>query len=233
VRGTTGTPVRLQYEKLGKIRWIGHRDVARALERAFRVVRLPLAFTEGFSPHPKVSFGLALSTGHESVAEYLDLVLAEDVDVDGLLEPISDALPEGMAVVGAELLVDRAPALQEAVTAVEWRVQIEPNAGARDRIAAGLEATALPTMRRRKGRDVLEDVRPVIRSLDICDESTVEMELHTQPRSAKPGEVLAAIGGLTEVRALRTHQWIERDGTRLAPLAADTRPRAPQEVRAS
>ena len=61
------------------------------------------------------------------------------------------------------------------------------------------------------------------------------MELTTQPRSAKPGDVLAAIaratgfaGGLAEARALRTHQWIERDGTRLEPLDADTRPRAPE-----
>jgi radical SAM-linked protein len=255
MKGTAGVPVRLKYEKLGKIRWIGHRDVARAVERAFRVVQLPLAFTEGFSPHPKVSFGLALSTGHESVAEYLDLVLTDDVDVDALMQPISDALPEGMAVVGAAPLADRAPALQEVVTSVEWHVEIEPNTDSSNRITTGLEAAALPTTRRRKGREVVEDVRPVIRSLTVIDETTVEMELHTQPRSAKPGEVLAAIGGLTEVRALRTHQWIERDGTRLEPLAADsvglasenggsaavwgrdpsarTRPRAPQEVRAT
>jgi radical SAM-linked protein len=222
VKGTTGVPIRLKYEKIGKIRWIGHRDVARAMERAFRVVQLPLAFTEGFSPHPKVSFGLALSTGHESEAEYLDLVLAEDVDVDQIPAVISDALPAGMAVVGAQRLVDRAPALQEAVTSVAWRVEIAPGAGTRDQIAAGLAAPTLETMRHRKGRDILEDVRPVIRSIDVHDDTTVDMELHTQPRSAKPGEVLAAIGGITEVRALRTHQWIERDGARLEPLDADT-----------
>jgi radical SAM-linked protein len=228
MRGTTGIPVRIKYGKLGKIRWIGHRDVARAMERAFRVVQLPLAFTEGFSPHPKVSFGLALSTGHESEAEYLDLVLAEDVDLDMLPPTISEALPTGIAVVGAEHLVDRAPALQEAVTAVKWRVEIAPSPHARERIAAGLEASALETTRRRKGREVREDVRPVIRSVVVQDDATVEMELNTQPRSAKPGEVLAAIGGLTEVRALRTHQWIERDGARLEPLDADTRRRTPE-----
>ncbi len=255
MKGTSGVPVRLQYEKLGKIRWIGHRDVARAIERAFRVMQLPLAFSEGFSPHPKVSFGLALSTGHESVAEYLDLVLTDDVDLAATLEPLSDALPEGMAVVDAVRLVDRAPALQEAVTAVSWRVEIEPDAGVAGRIAAGLRAAALPATRRRKGRDVIEDVRPVIRCLAVSDDATVAMELHTKPRSAKPGEILAAIGGPPEVRALRTHQWIERDGERLDPLAADavglastargatavpardsstdTRPRVPLEVRAS
>ena len=232
MRGTAGFPVRLEYSKRGKIRWIGHRDVARALERAFRVVQLPLAFTEGFSPHPKVSFGLALSTGHESDAEYLDLVLAEPVELNAMPPRLSEALPEGMAVTGVVPLVDRAPALQEAVTAVEWQVEIESAADVKERIASGLAAPELTTTRRRKGREVLEDVRPVVRSITLLDATTIDMELNTQPRGAKPGEVLAAIGGLTEVRARRTHQWIERDGARLSPLDADTRPHA-YEVRAS
>jgi radical SAM-linked protein len=214
--------IRVRYTKLGKIRWISHRDVARAMERAFRVVQLPLAFSEGFSPHPKVSFGLALSTGHESEAEYLDVVLTRDVDLDAMCAQMSDALPEGIDVVGAAPLVDRAPALQEAVTAVTWRVNVE-GTDVRDRVAAGLAAASLTATRRRKGREVVEDVRPVVRSMNVIDDATVEMEMNTQPRGAKPGEVLAAIGGLTEVRALRTHQWIERDGARLEPLDADTR----------
>src|SRR5580692_12458725 len=123
VRGGAANPVRLRYAKRGKIRWISHRDVARALERAFRVTQLPLAFTEGFSPRPKVSFGLALSTGHESDAEYLDLVFVEDVDLGALSASLTDALPDGMAVTGAAPLMERAPALQEAVTAVVWRVE--------------------------------------------------------------------------------------------------------------
>jgi radical SAM-linked protein len=232
VKGTSGFPVRLKYTKRGKIRWIGHRDVARAMERAFRVVGLPLAFSEGFSPHPKVSFGLALSTGHESDAEYLDLVLREPVDLDAITVPLTEALPDGMAVIGAADLVDRAPALQEAITAVSWLVEIAPVADAGTRIERALAATVLEATRRRKGREVVEDVRPVIRAIAVRDDTTVAMELHTQPRSAKPAEILDAVGGLVETRALRTHQWIERDGARLDPLDADTRPHV-LEVRAS
>ena len=226
-------PVRLQYTKVGKIRWIGHRDVARAMERAFRVVQLPLAFSEGFSPHPKVSFGLALSTGHESDGEYLDLVLADDIDLDAMPAPLTEALPEGMAIVGAVRLVDRAPALQESVTVVAWQVEIQPfpDAPRSHRRGVGRDR-ATTTRRRRKGRDIIEDVRPVIRIVQMRDDTTVDMELNTQPRSAKPGEILTAIGGLTEVRALRTHQWIERDGARLHPLDADTRPRILEVARA-
>jgi radical SAM-linked protein len=228
MKGTSGIPVRLRYTKRGKIRWIGHRDVARAMERAFRVAELPLAFSEGFSPHPKVSFGLALSTGHESDGEYLDLVLTDDVDLDGLPGTLTAALPEGIAITGAAHLVPRAPALQEAVTAVEWQVTVGDPAAAAECVSRAATAGALPATRRRKGREVVEDVRPVIRRMVVrdADPATVELELHTQPRSAKPDDVMTAIG-LVCVRALRTHQWIEREGARHEPLDADTRPRVP------
>ena len=242
MRGGAANPIRLRYTKLGKIRWISHRDVARALERSFRIAQLPLAFSEGFSPRPRVSFGLALSTGHESDAEYVDLVLEEPVDLAALASRLNSGLPEGIDVVGAVALADRAPALQEAVTCVEWRVdvargdltEVDP-ARLREEIDTALAMPALVATRHRKGREVVEDVRPVIRRITVCDgrsaagrPTVVEMEMSTQPRGAKPGEVLAAIGDFTDVRARRTNQWIERDGARQEPLDADTRPRVPE-----
>jgi radical SAM-linked protein len=246
VRGGAAFPVRVRYTKRGKVRWASHRDVARAFERAFRIAQLPLAFTEGFSPRPKVSFGLALSTGHESEAEYLDLECTQPVDLDELCVSVSDALPDGIDVVGAAPLVDRAPALMDAVTAVEWRVSVADREGeplvtgvlARA-VEHGLRQPTLTTLRRRKGREVEDDVRPVITRIDVHDGDVCTMELRTQPRGAKPGDVLAALasaaaieGGLAEVLVLRTHQWIERDGARLEPLCADTRPRTSDDVEA-
>ena len=111
--------VERRFEKVGKVRFVSHRDIARAFERAFRIEQLPLAFTQGFSPRPKVSFGLALGVGHESRAEYRDLELAGSIDVDSLPSALSAALPEGLRVNGAGALAERAPSLQEAVSAVE------------------------------------------------------------------------------------------------------------------
>lgn len=239
MKSSAAFPVRLQYTKVGKVRWISHRDVARALERAFRIAELPLAFTEGFSPRPKVSFGLALSTGHESNGEYLDLVLSHEYALDAVGPRLTQALPEGLVVTAAVPLVERAPALQEAVTAVEWTVEVgtaswEPadESELRRAFESGLEFDSLPVQRRRKGREVTDDVRPMIRRLEVTGGHHVQMELSTQPRGAKPGDVLAAIAQavgaperFSDLRALRTYQWIERDGARLSPLSADTRPR--------
>ena len=233
MKGSDGVPVRLRFTKLGKVRFVSHRDVARAFERAFRIEQLPLAFTQGFSPRPKVSFGLALGTGHESVAEYLDLDLADPVDVDGLPDRISAVLPEGIDVTGACELTERAPSLQEAVDCVEIQLRLADLDATvlTDAIGRALAAEALPISTTRKGRDVVEDLRPAFRTLVVhVDDSApvVHAELNTRPRGLRPADLLAALRDLAgcelgtgEDRVLRTHQWIERDGARLEPLEAD------------
>lgn len=249
MRGGAAYPVRVRYAKRGKIRWISHRDVARAFERAFRITGLPLAFSEGFSPHPKVSFGLALTVGYESDAEYLDVELVEELPLEPIVAALTEALPEGLDVTGAVVLGERAPALQEAVTEVGWRVEVADGGDATlrpgelaEHVAAALALPVLETARTRKGKQVVEDVRPAIRRFEVVGPGSAgivtELEIATQPRSAKPGEVLAAVAaarglpGLTERHVLRTHQWIERDGARLEPLDADPRPHV-REARAS
>jgi radical SAM-linked protein len=238
VKASDGFPVRLRFTKRGKVRFISHRDVARAFDRAFRIEQLPLAFTQGFAPRPKVSFGLALSVGHESDAEYLDVELRDEVVPEALCGPVTDALPEGMAVTGAAALVERAPALQESVTLVGYRVHVAgPDgspvpAGVLDAAAErALASDSLPVTRTRKGRESTDDLRPAIRTIELCaspghdGSDTLELTLSTASRGARPREVLDAMSDgdlvLTERHVLRTAQWIERDGARLEPLEAD------------
>ena len=236
MRGDQGFPVRIRFAKRGKVRFISARDVARALERAFRIEQLPLAFTEGFSPRPKVSFGLALSVGHESDAEYLDVELTDAVDTDALAERLTPALPDGMPATGAVRLVERAPALQESITEVQYRVATIDGRGrpvseeVLDAAASGAMASdVLHIARVRKGKESVDDIRPAIRSIEVGhdgDTPVFELTLLTQSRGARPREVLDVLDsfvgvGLTEHRVTRTSQWIERGGARLEPLEAD------------
>jgi radical SAM-linked protein len=243
VKGDAGFPLRLKFSKRGKVRFVGHRDIARAFERAFRIVGLPLAFTQGFSPRPKVSFGLALSVGAESDAEYLDVELTEPIDLHDVPARLTAALPDGIEVTGLAALRDRAPALQEAVTVVGWQLEVTGPDGdvpaplSVARIVAGaLAAPHLRVTRTRKGKESEEDVRPALRRIEVLGASEhgvlLEVEVATQPVGVRIGEVLAALGGGLEAnRVLRTGQWIERGGARLEPLAAD--PRGATEARAS
>jgi radical SAM-linked protein len=165
--------VRIRFSKIGKIRWTSHRDVARMWERAFRRIKLPLAYSEGFSPRPKVSFGLALPTGYESVAEYIDVELVGNVDVAALPYRLSAALPEGVDATAAEVVPAGTPSLQEEVTSCTWRWAVVPSEGARQvtfdevaaRVSGCMAASELPVTRSRKGTEQTDDIRPSILSL--------------------------------------------------------------------
>ena len=234
--------IRVKFTKTGKIRWTSHRDVARMWERAFRRTNLPLAYSVGFSPRPKVSFGLALSTGHESLAEYLDLELDPDkadamgLDLEGLPAALTAALPDGLHVLEIARIGDRRDSLQHEVTSTTFELTV---AGVsldelRGLVATALAADALVITRTRKGTNVTDDVRPALLSVDVLDEVEGDdgrtcvrfvAELATQPRGLRPAELLTALClpdpgvALEEVRVRRTHQWILRaDGARSEPL---------------
>jgi len=217
--------VRLRYTKAGKVRWTSHRDLARMFERAFRRTQLPVAYSGGFAPRPKVSFGLALPTGAESEAEYLDLELVEGTTTDLAELParLSEALPVGIEVSAAATIDDRAPSLQEAVSSCGWRLGIS-GAGHDElceKVAGVIAAPSLVVTRKRKGKVVTDDIRPGILALRVVEGVEVECELAAQPRAVRPGELVRAIDpGLEEAWVRRTNQWIERDGARGVPLHA-------------
>ncbi len=229
--------VRIRFTKLGKVRFTSHRDVARIWERTLRRAALPIALTEGFSPRPKMHFGLALSTGHESLGEYLDVDLREpegaQIDVATLPELLSPLLPVGMDVEAAAVIERSLPSLQEAVTACRWRIEV-PGLDVAERQAAVekvLAAATLPVSRERKGKTVVDDIRPAILELVVGADGALETELATQPRGVRPQELVNAIAdvlapgpdrrALDEGHVCRTHQWIVLDGARQEPLPLD------------
>lgn len=218
--------MRLRFAKVGKVRFTSHRDLARMFERAFRRVSLPVAYSGGFSPRPKVAFGLALPTGFESVAEYLDVDLDPDrpVDVAALPARLSEALPVGVDVTAAAVVPAREASLQQEVTSCTWVAGL-PDLGAEEAAALVSEilaASELPVTRERKGRQVADDLRPAVLAVS-AEGNVLTFELGTQPRGVRPTEVLDAVRpGLELGTVRRTHQWIERDGAREEPLAVAT-----------
>ena len=211
---------RVRFEKRGKVRFLSHRDVARVWERALRRAGIRAAYSEGFSPRPKLSFGLALSTGYESLGEYLDIDLAEPLAPAELPALVTPSLPVGMAAQVAIEIPPGTDSLQQAVTSSTWRLSltgVTPGELA-DEVARVLDLDDLVISVERKGSQSSLDARPAILDLS-ADGTALVAELATQPRSLRPAELLAAMGptwGLAN--ALRTHQWTLVDGARCEPI---------------
>ncbi len=221
--------VRLRFTKAGKIRFVSHRDVARIMERAMRRLKLPLAYTEGFSPRPKLSFGLALSVGHESWGEYLDVELVDPegvVQLETLPAQLSEVLPNGMDVTAAAAVQKSDGSLQQLVESCEWRIELGKMSAddVRSALDSILEADSLEIERERKGKRATVDVRAAIKWAEVAGSTDrgvlVTAELATAPLAIRPDEFIGLIGSEVETLAVtRCHQWMIADGTRCEPLA--------------
>lgn len=229
--------LRIAYSKTGKVRFTSHRDVARIWERALRRAEVPVSYSQGFSPRPKLSFGLALATGFESVAEYLDVDVDVAVSEPGSVvtaERLTACLPEGLEATDVVAVDRSARSLQEAVVSCTWFVELDAStfptgiggsgADALDGLVARiLDAPVIEITRRRKGRDVTDDVRPLVGDLrpatGDADGVALVADLGTKPRSLRPTDLLAGVAeGLVVNRVRRLHQWINVDAAKVEPL---------------
>jgi radical SAM-linked protein len=107
---------RVLYAKEGPAMYISHLDLIRIFERAARRAGLPLAFTQGFNPHPKLSFAAPLAVGTVGEAEFADLELTGDIPAEVVVKSLSGVMPEGLRVIEIRLVPDSAPALMAAVS---------------------------------------------------------------------------------------------------------------------
>ncbi len=236
------TRLRIRFSKVGKIRFTSHRDVARMWERALRRSGLPVARSQGFNPRPLLAFGLALPTGAESLAEYLDVSLVPadgselPADLGVLAAELTAALPEGIDVLALATVPSDAGSLQQEVTSCSWDLEVR-NVTASElarRVEQLLDAPSVSVQRERKGRQHDDDLRPSVRTLVLSSLNGVETpgetsvrlraDVATRPRGVRPRELVEALGtDLVLALARRTQQWIEHEGARREPLVADDR----------
>jgi radical SAM-linked protein len=202
-----------------------------------RRARLPLAFTEGFSPRPKMRFGPALPTTFASSAEYIDLEFTEALAPDETAARLGDALPEGFTILAAQVMAEKGVSLQAAIVAAEYVVVAEDASGRfppslADEVAGALAASSLPTTVRKKGEDIDLDLRPGVLDACVVDSGSLPgaavsnpaalpadlppeslwCRLASQPRSYRPTEFLAALPSRPRARLVhRCAQLVRTD----------------------
>ncbi len=197
---------RITFTKTGPLKYIGHLDLQTLWERAARRADLPLAYSHGFHPQPKITFASALPLGFSSRAEVMDIRLQSDVELGDLPSRLQQALPAGIQVLDVRSVDEAEPALQMQVESAEYEVTLlegrDPTV-LQQRIDRVLAAQELPRVRREKGYDL----RPLIDELRLADDPQhVFMRLSArEAATGRPEEVLDELGIATrDTRIERT-----------------------------
>lgn len=165
--------MRIKFIKVGDMIYISHLDVQRLLQRAFRRANVELAFSQGFNPHPKMSYGNALALGVESYGEYVDIEIKDDIGSQELMDIINKQLPDGMQFEKCIELEGGERALAANIMFGDYEFEIENiNKLDEETVLKNLEklknSESILTTRRNKKKKIVEvDIRPLIKTIDI------------------------------------------------------------------
>ena len=194
--------VRITFSKQGALRYTGHLDMHRLWERALRRADLPISYSQGFHPQPKISLAAALPLGFASRAEVVDVRLNDEIPVEDISARLKDSLPADIQIVRIESVDERAPALQTQVLSAAYEVHLtEPIDGAE--LTRKVEALMMSesVMRERRGKTY--DLRPLIEMLSVITEANgkvwLKMTLAARDgATGRPEEVLNVLDILPE-----------------------------------
>jgi radical SAM-linked protein len=197
--------LRIRYAKRGRLRFSSHRDFQRAFERALRRAGVPMAYSAGFSPHPKVSYAGAAPTGTASEAEYLEIGVVARCDPERLRAALDEALPPGLDVI--EVVEAATPDLVGRIEASHWRIVLDGVTGARasEAVAALLAADRVEVSRLTKSgvrtfdaREPLLDAR-VQRGTGEGPCAILDLVVRHVTPSVRPDDVLAALARVADL----------------------------------
>lgn len=201
--------VRVAYSRLEEARFLGAREIITVFTRAVRRAKLPVAYSQGFHPSPRMSFGPALPLGMESEEELFDIVLTEALALTELADRLNTQLPRGLSIQRADAIDLKAPSIDASMRASRYRVALDslpadkqsPAFWTRcfDMFAA---AATFPLQKRnRKGVKTL-DAKHCVRQLRLSTPQTLHLEIAVTPKGTlNPQEFIHALAGLSEEEA--------------------------------
>ena len=230
----TTARVRVRFAKRGRLRFLSHRDVARAFERAVRRAGVPVSYSHGFSPHPRLSWVGAAPTGAASEAEYVEIGLTHEMAPHELAAALDGALPAGLDIVDVVPVVPGGGSLADRIDGSSWRVELPgvPPAELAAAVQALLAAEAVTVQRDGKNGPRPVDVSAALVDLRVRSEpeecAILEMVVRQAIPAVRPDDVLGALGVVAGLRpgvpakATRMAQGLLDDRGRLVdPLELD------------
>jgi radical SAM family uncharacterized protein/radical SAM-linked protein len=226
--------MRFRWGKREPLKYLSHLELLRAWGRAFRRAGIPLSYSQGFNPQPKISLGLALPVSWESTAEYMDVTLQSPVTPREVLSRLQAHLPLGLEVYEAKTISRGGPSLNQTLGLAEYQITAEKKEDLGDEIGwRDFLAQEEIIITRQKARELKEiNLRPFLVTVGPSaeEDKTLRMKIKiTAGQSLRPEEVLAAYRSFRQNfgkpesasplwKVQRTALWIEKDGNLLNPM---------------
>lgn len=206
--------VRLTYIKCAALRYTGHLDLHKVWERTFRRACLPLAYSQGFHPQPKIQQACPLPLGFTSECEIVDFWITEDIPISAISTALEPSLHPGITILEFKCIPLADPPLQTTIRSAKYEIlfqQPENVDTTKEKINSILSAQTL--LRERRGKPY--DLRPLIHSLYMKNDvspSMVAMLSAMPGATGRPEEVLAAMGiDLFDVEVTRTALYFDNN----------------------
>ena len=211
---------RLRWAKRGKLRYVSHHDEALIFERSFRRAGLPLRYSKGFSPHPKIAFGSGLPVGYGSEVELIDVGLTRPLDPDDLVATCNEGLPSGLRILGAAALPTGVPSLGSTIAAADYLVTTsQPWVPEMVDWFLGLDSYEIT--RPYKGGERTDDVRAGVLGATATEDG-FRVRTRLKPRAVRPADMFAAMadwaGATDQVVAFERIALLAAVGDELVPM---------------
>lgn len=192
---------KMTFSKTEEMRYTGHLDLHTTLERTMRRANLPLVYSQGFTPRPKLSLASALPLGYTSESELAEFWLKEDVPLKDLIQALQASAPPGLTIHKVQTAAKEEPKLQNALTGAEFQIsfqQEDPNLP--EKVDAMLAKQEIPREKLKKGKKKTYDLRALILGAEVIPSTSEEpqklkLRLQAVPgATGRPDEVLEELG---------------------------------------
>ena len=219
---------RLRFSKEKNLKFLSHLELMRAMERVFRRGQLSLAYSEGFHPHPKISFGPALAVGISSNDEYLDFQLLHDLEPEKIQTILNNSLPEGLRIIAVSRFKHHAKPLNAVINRAAYSVFLKSTPDDQTKIIAWLtHLLQLPELiipRYSKDGQKLVNIRPWLHNLttEVISKDILEIRFTGEIGSGgnlRPEDITGSIPEPVEItNVARIGLWHEDNGLIIKPL---------------